>query len=109
MLSNEIFGIPTRFYKKKDKSFIPEGVILMRGEIDKYCRDVPKDAFILHVRFLGMLIKTIILCIDLFKETFENFKDLHIEICYDKPYTFDLITESDKAKLKEMILGKDEI
>lgn len=109
MLSNEIFGIPTRLYDKKgDKEFIPEGVILIRGEIDKYCRDIPKGAFILNTRFLGMLIKTIILSIDLFKETVEKFKDLHIEICYDKPFTFDLITEADKTKLKEMILGKDE-
>jgi len=105
MLSNEIFGIPTRLYKKDDKEFIPEGIIMVRGEVDKYYRDIPKDAFILHVRFLGMLIKTIILCIDLFKETFEKYKDLHIEKCYNP--VFDLINnmpEKERNKLKKEIV-----
>lgn len=105
MLSNEIFSVVTKYYKEKIKEFISEGIIMIPGETDKYYRDAPKDAFIQNLRFLGMFIKTITLCIDLFRETIEKFKDLHIEICYN-PF-FNLLTEYEKTKLKEMVSKKE--
>lgn len=103
MLSNEVFGIPTKLYQeRKDKKFIQDGIIMIPGEVDKYIRDLSDDESIINnIRFLGLPIKSILLCFDLFKETLEKYQNINLELCY-KPVS-DILSEEDKARLKKLV------
>jgi len=103
-LSNSIFGVPTRFYEnKKEKVFKKEKMIFLPGEIDKYSKNAAKKNPILYLMYFGLLVSSIEMCIDLFKETFEEFKNLNINISYVKPPDFDKLLKLSKDERYNLV------
>lgn len=111
VFSNSIFGVLTRYYKKKDIKFLDsEGIAVIPGETDKYYRDLPRKHSKMVITFLPFLFSIIDMNMDLFRETVMDFKDMKIDLIKaEHPSSFlikSLSNEEKKKLLEERKMGR---
>lgn len=104
--SNTIFGILTKFDKgdkEPIKVFSKERIGLISGEMNKYYRTIPEKYSPMIVTYYGMLVKISTLCIELFKETIDDYKNIEINQLDAKPPFFDSLELLSDEQKEEML------
>lgn len=108
--SNFMFGIPTSVEEdEKTREYLDEKIIIIPGETTKFFREMPEEWSGIIVLYFGILISTLLLNFELFKETVDGFKKLSADKLEAKPPHFDRINklnENDRNKMLDTMMSQ---
>lgn len=77
--SNSLFGIPTEIKEsKEDLKLEKERILLIRGETSLFLKTLPPEFRKLKIRYLGMIISVLDMCISLYLESLKGFDRISV-------------------------------
>ena len=78
-LSNDFFGVPTEIHGEKEDLFLEkERIILVKGETSLFLKTFPDEFKKLKIKYIGMIISVIDMCISLYLSSKEDFEKIKI-------------------------------